>query len=108
MQKQHVQDTMEMIGNTYDSKLVREIIISGIMECVYIPFYDTNDLDDLLHLTCQEKSWDYETAIAVYSDPDLGTTASGQTYGSCLIVPHTTFPEFVGIIQKTIKMKAFL
>jgi hypothetical protein len=107
MELVHFKEMARLIGPSYRSKAVPEVIRALVDPHQYIPFYRKDDLEVVILSACMNRGWDKKSIVAVYSDIDL-KTSNGMIFGSCLIVPNTTSEQLATLIERGLKMKAFL
>lgn len=103
----HSKEMIKLIGPLYKRKAVTEIIRQLVDPHQYVAFYRKEELENNIRMTCFNKGWNEEFVVAVYGEIDIATS-SGFKFGSCLIVPDTTPEQLAALIERGLRMKAFL
>lgn len=107
MIKMHSKQFAKLIGPTYKSKAMPDIIKSLVQDHQYFAFYRNEEIENNVRMCCFNKGWNEEFVVAIHSDIEL-RTASGFKFGSCLVVPDTTPEQLAMLIERGLRMKAFL
>jgi hypothetical protein len=103
----HYKPFVKLIGPVYNKKAMPEVISRLVGAHQYIAFYRAEDLENNIRMVCFNKGWNEEFTVAIHGDIEL-TTSSGIKFGSCLIVPDTTPEQLAALIERGLRMKAFL
>ena len=107
MIKMHFKPFVKLIGPIYNRKAMPEVISKIVETYQYIAYYRPADLENNIRMVCFNKGWNEEFIVAIYGDIEL-TTPSGIKFGSCLIVPDTTPEQLAALLERGLRMKAFL
>lgn len=107
MIKMHYKPFVKLIGSVYNKGAMPDVIKQIIEEHQYVAYYRLDDLENNIRMVCYNKCWNEEFVVAVYGDIEL-TTSSGIKFGSCLIVPNTTPEQLAALLERGLRMKAFL
>jgi hypothetical protein len=103
----HFTEMAKLIGPLYKGSAVAEVVKQLVDPHQYVAFYRKEELENIIRMTCFNKGWNEEFTVAVHGDVDL-TTSSGFKFGSCLLVPDTTPEQLAMLIERGLRMKAFL